>query len=77
VDHRRELRIQPPIRLTAASTVIFLDLPAANCLLGIARRRLRHGGGQHDAIGVYDRITWNFLRYVIGYRENMARASGT
>ena len=61
-----------PIRLQAADTVIFLDLPARSCLAGIAQRRLRHGGGQHDAIGVYDRITWNFVRYIIGYRRQMA-----
>ena len=61
-----------PIRLEAAGTVIFLDLPAGACLWGIARRRLRHGGGQHDAIGVYDRITWNFIRYIAGYRKQMA-----
>jgi hypothetical protein len=28
------------------------------------QRWLRHGGGQHDVIGVYDRITWNFVRYI-------------
>jgi adenylate kinase family enzyme len=61
-----------PIRLAAADTVIFLDLPAWSCLRGIAQRRLRHGGGQHDAIGVYDRITWGFIRYVLGYRKSMA-----
>jgi adenylate kinase family enzyme len=61
-----------PIRLQAADTVIFLDLPARSCLRGVAQRRLRHGGGQHDAIGVYDRITWSFLRYIAGYRKNMA-----
>ena len=61
-----------PIRLEAADTVIFLDLPAWACLWGIMQRRLRHGGGQHDAIGVYDRITWNFLRYTAGYRKHMA-----
>ena len=54
-----------PIRLRAADTVIFLDLA------GIAQRRLRHGSGQHDAIGVNDRITPNFVRYVIGYRRQM------
>jgi adenylate kinase family enzyme len=58
------------IRLAAADTVIFLDLPAAACLWGIIQRRLRHGGGQH-AGGVYDRITWTFIRYVIGYRRAM------
>lgn len=61
-----------PIRLEAADTVIFLDLPGWACLRGIAARRLRHGGGQHQAIGVYDRITWGFIRYVLGYRKNMA-----
>jgi adenylate kinase family enzyme len=61
-----------PIRLGAADTVIFLDLPARTCLWGIAQRRLKHGGGQHDAIGVYDRITWNFIRYIAGYRKQMA-----
>jgi len=61
-----------PIRLQAADTVIFLDLPTGACLWGIIQRRLRHGGGQHDAIGVYDRITWNFIRYIAGYRKQMA-----
>lgn len=61
-----------PIRLQAADTVIFLDLPGWTCLWGIAQRRLRHRGGQHKDIGVYDRITWNFVRYVLGYRRQMA-----
>jgi adenylate kinase family enzyme len=60
-----------PIRLHAADTVIVLDLPARTCLRGIAQRRLRHRGGQHQDVGVYDRITWNFIRYVIGYRRSM------
>ena len=61
-----------PIRLAAADTVIFLDLPAWACLWGIIQRRLRHGRGQHHAIGAYDRITWNFIRYIAGYRKQMA-----
>ncbi|HXL90409.1 MAG TPA: topology modulation protein [Streptosporangiaceae bacterium] len=60
------------IRLQAADTVIFLDLPAWACLWGIAQRRLRHRGGQHQDIGVYDRITWDFVRYIRGYRRTMA-----
>jgi adenylate kinase family enzyme len=60
-----------PIRLAAADTVIFLDLPAATCLGSITRRRLRHRGGQDDQTGVYDRITWQFLRYVASYRRTM------
>lgn len=61
-----------PIRLEAADTVIFLDLPAQVCLLGIAQRRLRYRGGQHAAAGVYDRITWDFIRYIARYRRQMA-----
>ena len=60
-----------PIRLAAADTVIFLDLPAAVCLWGIAQRRLRYRGGQHRGHGVFDRITWGFVRYICGYRKSM------
>lgn len=61
-----------PIRLITADTVIFLDLPAWVCLWGIAQRRFRYGGGQNNTTGVYDRITWSFIRYVWGYRRSMA-----
>lgn len=60
-----------PIRLAAADTLIFLDLPAVTCLWGIAQRRWRYRGGQHDEVGVYDRITWGFIRYILGYRRDM------
>lgn len=61
-----------PIRLQAADTVVFLDLPSWTCLWGIAQRRIRYGGGQHEDIGVYDRITWNVVSYILGYRRRMA-----
>ncbi len=60
-----------PIRLAAADTVIFLDLPATTCLAGVAQRRWRYRGGQHAKDGVYDRITWNFVRHIWGYRKTM------
>jgi adenylate kinase family enzyme len=60
-----------PIRLARADTVIFLDMPAITCLVGIVRRRWRYRGGQHRSDGVYDRITWNFVRYIWGYRTSM------
>jgi len=60
-----------PIRLAAADTVVFLDLPAWTCLRGVFGRQLRHGGGQHEQIGVYNRITWGFVRYIASYRRNM------
>lgn len=59
------------IRLAAADTVIFLDLPASACLWGIVQRRWRYRGGQHPEVGVYDRITWPFISYILGYRSNM------
>lgn len=58
------------VRLARADTVIFLDLPARTCLWGIAQRRWRYRGGQHTD-GVYDRITWSFIKYVLGYRKSM------
>jgi adenylate kinase family enzyme len=59
-----------PVRLAAADTVVFLDLPAIVCLTGIVQRRLRYRGGQHRD-GVYDRITWSFVRYIWNYRATM------
>ncbi len=53
-----------PIRLKRATHVIFLDLPATTCLWGIAQRRWRYRGGQHNQAGVYDRITWGFITYL-------------
>jgi adenylate kinase family enzyme len=57
-----------PIRLAAADTVIFLDRPAYACLWGIFRR---HRFGPHVETGADHRITWDFIRYVIGYRRTM------
>ncbi|MGH3673519.1 MAG: hypothetical protein ACRDSH_23305, partial [Pseudonocardiaceae bacterium] len=61
-----------PSRLTRATHVIFLDLPAVTCLWGIVQRRWRYRGGQHNQTGVYDRITWGFITYIWGYRRTMA-----
>jgi adenylate kinase family enzyme len=60
-----------PIRLRTANTVIFCDLSTLACLRSILERRRRHGAGQHDDLGVYDRITPAFIRYVLGYRRTM------
>jgi adenylate kinase family enzyme len=59
------------VRLEAADTVVFMDLPTHVCLWGILSRQLRHGRGQNDQNGVYNRITGNVLRYVLGYRRKM------
>jgi adenylate kinase family enzyme len=60
-----------PIRLAAADTVILLDLPARTCLRGIVGRHLRHGPGQEPESGTFNRITWQFVRYILGYRRRM------
>jgi adenylate kinase family enzyme len=60
-----------PIRLKRADTVIFLDLPPLVCLWGILQRRWRFRGGQHTEQGVFDRIHWGFIRYVLSYRRSM------
>lgn len=60
-----------PIRLAAADTVLFLDLPAVTCLLGVLQRRWRYRGGQHSNDGVFDRITPSFVRYIWRYRRSM------
>ncbi|WP_106400082.1 P-loop NTPase family protein [Actinocorallia populi] len=60
-----------PIRLRRATHVVFLDPPVLTCLWGVLQRRLRHRGGQHDETGVYDRITWGFVKYVWNYRKEM------
>jgi adenylate kinase family enzyme len=59
------------VRLEAADTVVFMDLPTHVCLWGIVSRQLRHGRGQNDQTGVYNRITRDVLRYVLSYRRKM------
>ena len=59
------------VRLEAADSVVFMDLPTRVCLWGILSRQLRHGRGQNDQNGVYNRITGDVLRYVLGYRRKM------
>ena len=56
-------------RLAAADTVVFLDLPAWACLLGVVRRRLRYRGQLRPDIGVYDRITVEFIGWILSFRR--------
>lgn len=60
-----------PIRLRRADTVVFLDIPPIVCLWGILQRRRRYRGGQHTEQGVFDRIHWGFVRYILSYRRQM------
>ncbi len=61
-----------PVRLAAADTVIFLDLPALTCLWGILQRRRQYRGRDDElARHLRGRITWGFIKYILGYRKNM------
>ncbi len=51
-------------RLDRADTVIFLDLPRRTCLWGVVRRRLEFRGRLRPELGVYDRISWPFIRWI-------------
>ncbi|MGI5293023.1 topology modulation protein [Nonomuraea polychroma] len=59
------------IRLEACDTVIFMDVPTWAALWGVFSRQVRHGAGQDQASGVYNRINWSVLRYVATYRRKM------
>lgn len=56
-------------RLARSDTVIYLDLPTRECLGGILRRRIRYRGRLRPDLGVYDRITWEFVRWVWSFRR--------
>jgi adenylate kinase family enzyme len=56
-------------RLAAADTVIYLDVSTLACLSGILRRRIRFRGRLRPELGVYDRITWQFVRWIGSFRR--------
>ena len=57
------------IRLGAADTVLFLDVPRLRCLTRVVKRALRNLGRTRDdmAPGCPDRLTWEFVRWVWSY----------
>jgi adenylate kinase family enzyme len=58
-----------PLRLTRADTVIDLDLPRWQCVLGILRRAAAHRGKTRSdmADGCPERIDWEFLAYTLRF----------
>ncbi|WP_345563222.1 topology modulation protein [Nonomuraea rosea] len=58
------------IRLRACDTVVMMDVSTWTALRGLFSRQARHGAGQH-ASGVYNRINWTVISYVLGYRRRM------
>ncbi len=57
-------------RLAAADAVVFLDVSTPACLWGIARRRLRLRGRSCPELGVYDRISWAFVKWIVSFRRH-------
>jgi len=55
-------------RLQRADAVVYLDLSTLSCLLGVARRRVRYRGQLRPDLGVYDRISWEFVRWIYSFR---------
>jgi len=58
-----------PDRLAYADTVIYLDVSTWACLSGIVRRRLRFRGRCVPELGVYDRISWEFIQWICSFRR--------
>jgi adenylate kinase family enzyme len=56
-------------RLAAADTVIYLDVSTLTCLSGVLRRRIRFRGQLRPELGVYDRISWQFVRWIGSFRR--------
>jgi adenylate kinase family enzyme len=58
-----------PLRLTRADTVIDLDLPRWQCVLGIVQRAISHRGRTRSdmAPGCPERLDWEFLAYTFHF----------
>lgn len=61
-----------PLRLQHCDTVIFLDYPRRECLLGVIKRILTsYGRSRPDmAPGCRERLDWEFLTWVWNWRKN-------
>jgi adenylate kinase family enzyme len=58
------------VRLAAADTVIFLDLPTHVCLRRVLVRRLRSlTGHRRTEIAGPERVSLKFVRWIVGYRR--------
>jgi adenylate kinase family enzyme len=57
-------------RVCRADLVVFLDLPRRSCLAGLLVRRLRYRGAVDRELGVADRISLDFLRWIWRFRRD-------
>jgi adenylate kinase family enzyme len=60
------------IRLAAADTIIFLDIPTLTCLLGAVQRFLRFRGSSRPemAEGCPEKLGWDYLKWICAYRRD-------
>jgi adenylate kinase family enzyme len=58
------------LRLAAADTVLFLDMPRRITIPSIVWRWLRNRGTPVQAPGCPERVSWEFLRWVWNYRRD-------
>lgn len=60
------------LRLAAADTIIFLDLPPQTCVWRVVRRwrQYRHGSRPDMAPGCPEKLDWMFLRWIWNYRRD-------
>ena len=56
-------------RFERSDALVFLDVPTRLCLARVVRRRYRSGARQDVAADCPERLTWEFLRYVAGFRR--------
>ena len=60
------------LRLAAADTIVFLDLPPPLCALCVLRRFWRHRGKSRPdmAPGCPEKLDWVFLKWIWNYRRD-------
>ena len=60
------------LRLAAADTILFLDLPRLTCLRRVIGRQIRYRNRTRPdmAAGCPERLTWFFLKYIWNYRRD-------
>ena len=60
-----------PVRIAAADTVVFLDLPPLVCTWRIIKRRVRHLGRSRADVapGCPEQLNWEFVHWVLTFRS--------
>ncbi len=60
------------LRLTAADTILFLDLPPLLCLVRVIRRQIRYRNQTRPDMGpgCPEKLDWIFLKWIWNYRRD-------